>query len=981
MSNTAPFSQIPFVENELYQTLSDRFLKVVSGVPEGHLAYVDGQKQVSYQELLTASKLLAKCLRDITSKGKNHKQHLIGLLLDPDWQEMQCLMGVAFAGHYYLVLDTTNNEAQNQKIIDSYPIRVLVTTAKYRNLSEKLTHDKSFCDTVFLDEFSGEGNDFEVQREDYKAFQSLCFSSGSTGQPRSVIRTHGAALISALTAAEKMGMNPSDRITLTSSIAIGMASTPSIGALMNGATIYRRLDAMISPNAFYEWLKTDQITIARASAGMLRSLTKIPSKLPPLEKLRLIDTGGESFTREEIDSLLKLMPSGGRFNVRLASNEAGNYALFTTKDRDHWDGERNPAGYAPPFIKVFIVDQNRDLVPPGEVGEIAVKSKFLAAGYFNDPEQTQARFIPDPNSDQEVTYYTGDMGRISSDGLIEFFGRKDFRVKVRGYTIELEAVDSALSNIEGIVAATSTVQELPSGNKRLIGYFVEQKDRIFSPSDLRQSLKSVLPNYMVPSVLVKLDSLPLTPSGKINRKALPLPPVTRPDLKVPFIEPLTDQEISIAHIWEKILDVSPVGMNDSFFELGGDSLLSMQMIMEVEQASGCTITEEFFKLPTINNLFKFINETDNFSEEVESTSDLEWGQKSTRTPSRKRKIKKLLLKVLEPNEFLYSFILRIRKPFVSKFLNMRYPEGINWLLKRVQNPFLRTLFYQRERRIFNKFILNLGMNHENDHDPFFQALAGSIWADTTPKLERKGGVRFQDSPKVFWRDLGTRINELQPDQKDKFFQVDGFHHLQDAYQRGRGVILLSYHGNMTKLPVVLIQKWLGLSSIPVISPRLGLRKELGTSQKDLHSENRTLSNPESQARFGANALLSGYRLLNEGQVVRVYIDNGISSRGTWPINVCGRQYMMRTGWSDLAYHTGASVIPTISALQKDGCIHMIFLPPFQLTDQDYDRQIHQFLTHYADFLTYAYKNFPWSLGWKIMQNHSNTPEINKKASK
>ena len=178
MSNIKPYSKIPFEENELLHTVGERFLKVMNGLPDGHLAYVDNQDHVSYQKLFNSSKALAICLGKIIPQGKNHQQHLIGLLLDPDWRELQCLLGVAFAGHYYLVLDATLSEIQNQKIMSGYPFRVLVTTTKYRDISARLTKDLPDCDQIFLDELLDEDGELVVPPIGYKAYQSLCFSSG-----------------------------------------------------------------------------------------------------------------------------------------------------------------------------------------------------------------------------------------------------------------------------------------------------------------------------------------------------------------------------------------------------------------------------------------------------------------------------------------------------------------------------------------------------------------------------------------------------------------------------------------------------------------------------------------------------------------------------------------------------------------------------------------------------------------------------------
>ena len=400
-------------------------------------------------------------------------------------------------------MDPIEDEIQHQKTMANYHFEVLVATNKLKDKAERIVKFSPGCRIIYLEELPDQFEGINFPKLNSNSYHTVYFTSGSTGTPRGVIRTHGTGLITAYISATELHICPEDRITLTSGISIGMSVTPTLGALLNGATICRRSDAMGSASLFRNWLKEDQITIARASAGLIRSLANMPGDFPPLPYLRLIDTGGESFSREEIEKFLEMMPDGGIFNARLASNEAGNYAMFRIRSGQKWSGKRNPAGYPPPQVKVFVVDENRQPLPVGEEGEIAVTSKYLAAGYLNDPEQTKQRFEEGPNGGKERTYYTGDLGKIAKDGLIEFLGRKDLRVKIRGYTIGLEVVDTALKGIEGIQDAVVTVQVLPSGNKRLIGYLVPREGQIISISHVRQELGKLIPQYMIPSVLNK----------------------------------------------------------------------------------------------------------------------------------------------------------------------------------------------------------------------------------------------------------------------------------------------------------------------------------------------------------------------------------------------------------------------------------------------------------------------------------------------
>ncbi|NSW54361.1 MAG: AMP-binding protein, partial [Anaerolineae bacterium] len=353
-----PYPLIPFSDDELTRSIGERFSRVVSAVPGGHLAYVDTTDHITYARLHQAASALADEL-DRVKADDMPKQPCVALLLDPDWRELQALIGVSLAGNFYIALDANQGYSQLSHYLQEYPILCLVTNQRLLPLAQSLANDQPGCGLINLEDLPEmEGGPREIVISPY-SYHSVYFTSGSTGIPRGVIRMQASGLHSAYLAANDLGMSHGDRITLTSPITIGMSVTPSLGALLNGATIYRRMEALASPAAFYQWLKEDRITIARASAGLIRSLTSLPESTAPLPDLRLIDTGGESFTRQEIDRLFTLMPGHGMFNVRFASNEAGNYAMFRVRAGEAWEGERNPAGYPPAYTKVSVVDEER----------------------------------------------------------------------------------------------------------------------------------------------------------------------------------------------------------------------------------------------------------------------------------------------------------------------------------------------------------------------------------------------------------------------------------------------------------------------------------------------------------------------------------------------------------------------------------------------------------------------------------------------
>lgn len=965
---------IPFLEEELYQSLGDRFQKVVNHLPPEHPAYIDQDDSVSYQQLWQASLSLATHLQQHLGNEGAHQQKLTATLLKPDWRELQAMMGILLSGHFFFAMAPDLEEQQNRQYLQEYPIKALLTTSNLLDNARRLCADLPDCKIILLEELAGDGSNFAPPKINYRARQMVTFTSGSTGKPRGVIRTHAMGLLSSYLAATDLAFTPSDRITLTSDITLAMASTPTIGALMTGTTICRRLDRLTSPAVFYQWLIDNRITIARAPAGLLRSLLNMPDGTPPLPDLRLIDTGGEGFSRGEIESFFTLLPEDGILNVRLASSEAGNYAIFRINRHDTWEGERNPAGYVPRYSELLVVDENRQPLPCGEEGELAVRGRFMAGGYLNDPEQTRARFFSDPEDPALQTYFTGDMGRLSPDGMVTFLGRRDFRVKVRGFTIELEAIEHALRTIPAVSDAAVIVQPLPSGNKRLVAYYTTQDGRKASVGHLRSSLAKHLPKHMIPSVILPLEKLPQTPSSKVDRKALPMPSLTRALLDVPYHAPLTVLEKQLAAIWEKLLDITDIGIDDNFFELGGDSLISMQMVLEVETATGAQIPNEYFKQPTIANLTRYVD-----------------GQQSEALDLRKQRVprsaplneeslsSKVLAKLRHPDDLLHSLSLRARKPFQTKMLAMQYPEALEWLQDWSQQPLVHRLLFHHEKTILRNFLNSIEAQPEDWLSVFSLTLAGNFWASVAPKMQGTGAIAYEDTGHRFWTSFAALIEDVTPQAGNRFARVNGFDHLREAYQQGNGVILLSYHGIVTRLATVFVEKWLGCEPVPVVSPRVSLRWESERFERNLRQENQRLSIEKEQARHGAYALLRGYRYLNQGQIVRAYVDNGFSSRGDYPISVCGRQYQARTGWADLAIQTGAAVIPVISTLQKEGTVEVNFLPSFSWDQNGPNKfdQTAQLMQQFADFLSGAFRHHPESLRWKIMENHYTYPQFDR----
>ncbi len=250
-----------------------------------------------------------------------------------------------------------------------------------------------------------------------------------------------------------------------------------------------------------------------------------------------------------------------------------------------------------------MLDEQGEEVGFDQIGEIAVRSRYLSTGYWQDPSLTAAKFVVDPSKPNERMYLTGDLGRMTPDGCLYHLGRKDFQVKIRGYRVEVAEVETALRQHEKIKEVAVVGRSDPSGNSRLVAYVVPAVKIETSASTLRQFLSQKLPDYMIPASFIFLECLPVTPNGKIDRRLLPDPGRSRPDLATPMASPRNDVEQELVRVWADVLALDMVGIGDNFFDLGGDSLSASRIIARVLERFQLDIPmTQLFNSPTIADM-------------------------------------------------------------------------------------------------------------------------------------------------------------------------------------------------------------------------------------------------------------------------------------------------------------------------------------------------------------------------------------------
>src|SRR6185312_13427806 len=436
----------------------------------------------------------------------------------------------------------------------------------------------------------------------------VIYTSGSTGKPKGVMVEH-RNVVRLLAATESwFGFGRQDVWTLFHSFAFDFSVWELWGALLYGGrvVIVPHLTAR-SPQEFYRLLCREGVTVLNQTPSAFAQLIEAQSQCADLKHaLRVVIFGGEAL---EFRTLRPWVQRNGAEQPQLVNmygiTETTVHVTYRRLTQEEIESERGSIiGRPIPDLKVYLLDRQGQPVPIGVVGEIHVGGAGVARGYLNRPELTEQRFVTDPFSAEPKgrMYKTGDLGRWRADGTIEYLGRNDEQVKIRGFRIELGEIEAQLARHAEVKEAVVLAREDVPGEKRLVGYVIA-RDAAAAPSaeSLREHLKGVLPEYMVPSAFVALEVFPLTPNGKLDRRALPAPDLSAYTSRE-YEAARGEVEEILAGIWQELLRVERVGRNDNFFELGGHSLLIVQMMERLRRVGLSAEVRRVFDSPTLSDL-------------------------------------------------------------------------------------------------------------------------------------------------------------------------------------------------------------------------------------------------------------------------------------------------------------------------------------------------------------------------------------------
>ncbi len=645
------------------------------------VAVVHGEQQLRYAELNAAANRLAHHLRDLHVKPDDR----VAICVERSLEMVVGLLAILKAGGAYVPLDPAYPaERLAFMLADSAPVALLTQG----ELAAGFLEAASAVPVIDLVADAAQWAGQSQQNPDPAAIgltpQHLAYviyTSGSTGRPKGALIEHGHVARLFAATDDLFGFNANDVWSLFHSYAFDFSVWEIWGALFHGGRlVIVPLDTARSPGDFYRLVCREGVTVLNQTPSAFRQLIAAQTESRESHQLRYVILGGEAL---EVATLKPWYRQNDGRNTQLV-NMYGitettvhvTYRVLKPADTERSGG--SPIGCRIPDLRVYILNEQAQLVPVGVAGEIHIGGAGVARGYLNRPELTAERFLPDPFSAEPGArmYKTGDLGRWLVDGTLEFLGRNDFQVKLRGFRIELGEIEVQLAGYPGVREAVVLAREDRPGERRLVAYIVAGGQGsvvgggdgaasslpAIDPAALTAYLKSRLPEYMVPAAYVRLEALPLTPNGKLDRKALPAPEGDAYGVGG-YEAPVGEIETTLARIWAEILKVERVGRHDHFFDLGGHSLLATQITVRARDALQVDLPlRTIFEAPTIAGMATCIAQLRSRTTRHEADSPIEVLPRGDPLPVSFSQRRMWLVQQLEPQGTAYNmpFAVRLR---------------------------------------------------------------------------------------------------------------------------------------------------------------------------------------------------------------------------------------------------------------------------------------------------------------------------------
>ena len=584
------WSQSEILIRETFKPLHRLFTQQVQSNPDKIVAYCN-QKTVTYKLLDTQANQLANYLLE---QGLD-KNGLVAVCVDRSLSMLVAVLAVLKAGGCYLPVDPNFPRDRVSYMLKDSGAKFVLTES---SLDDELSFDDSLTSIIIdklkseLENCSCDSPGIEVKAND---LAYIIYTSGSTGKPKGVMVPHGAVTNFLRSMALQPGFKSDDRLLAVTTLSFDIAVLELYLPLISGGSlVLADKDQVADGDALSEIIEQNQVSVMQATPATWRLMLNAGWQGQPGLKVLC---GGEALPQDLAKSLLPKV--GELWNMYGPTETTVWSTCYRVEDADQ------PILIGKPIANTqcYILDENKLPVPAGVFGELHIGGNGVTAGYHERQSLTNEKFITSPFNQDSILYRTGDLARFTRSGDIEYSQRVDNQVKVRGFRIELGEIETVIAKLPQIKQAAVKVVEERAGDQRLIAYYVADSGAQITTTSLRKALRQELPDYMLPHHFMELDQMPLTPNGKIDRQALASPFSQRQDDE-PKTKPRNHNELALAEIWADVLGISSeeVSVFDNFFDIGGHSLLSMQVVSRIYRLTGQRLNPRVLLLSSLEHI-------------------------------------------------------------------------------------------------------------------------------------------------------------------------------------------------------------------------------------------------------------------------------------------------------------------------------------------------------------------------------------------
>ncbi len=573
-------------------------------IPSAVAVIDDNGNRLNYFELNEAANRIASRLQALGVKSGD----LVSICVNRSVSMAVGILGILKTGAAYVPLDPNYPQDRLDYILTDSGVSVLLTEHEHAKRFEAKIENILLLNSGMVSNTDSPAN---ISADPTNAAYVI-YTSGTTGNPKGVIVTHSNICSYVRSLPSALGLEASDRYLHSASISFSSSVRQLMVPLSLGASVViASTERLRDPQSLFDFILQEGVTILDFVPSFWRSCIHALGNKMSENNVRLLLSASEPFPASVVNELSSIFKPPARIVNMYGQTETTGIISFFPVDSPITNASGiMPIGGAISHATMHILDETLNPVKKDAAGELYIGGAGVARGYLNRPELTAERFITDPFSDKANArlYRTGDMAHYLPSGAIDYLGRIDDQVKIRGFRIELGEIESVIGQFANVREAVATAHE-QDGDKRLAAYVVSASGSKIDTEELRKFLKQKLPDYMLPSAFVQLEQIPLTPNGKVDRKALPAPERDASTTREGYESPTTETEKTVAKIWSGMLGVNNIGIHDNFFDLGGHSLLATQALVKVATETGVLLkVADLFNTPTIYDIARKLDD-------------------------------------------------------------------------------------------------------------------------------------------------------------------------------------------------------------------------------------------------------------------------------------------------------------------------------------------------------------------------------------